>query len=111
MREQLSQNEDHSREDEWLEFFTKSVESNTSALKCTNPGETQEDEIYLCLEKVIEGNTDIQLKQVNLERQRVEAKKQKMQNHRELMKIRIERKRLEKAKEQAKLQQAGRLIT
>lgn len=105
MCEQPAQEEDQDHVTEWLDFFKKSAESDTSALTCTKPVDNQDDELYSCLQKVIEGNTDIQLKQVNLERQEVEAKKQKMQHQKELMRIQVERKRIEKAKEQAKLQQ------
>lgn len=46
-REQPAEENDRSREEEWLEFFTKSSESKTSTLACTKPVETQTDGLFV----------------------------------------------------------------
>ncbi len=103
-RERPAEKEDHGREEEWLEFFTKSSEPNTSTLACTKPEETSMDAVYLCIEQFINNHTVTELKLVEIESQKMEAEEQKMENCLEVLKIKHQIKELEKAKEQAELQ-------
>lgn len=108
-REQPAEKEDHGREEEWLEFFTKSSESNTSTLACTKPEETSTDEVYLCIKQFIDNHTDTELELVEVESQKMEAEEQKMKNCLEVLRIKHKIKKIkavEKAKEQAKLQES-----
>lgn len=102
-REQPAEKEDHGREAEWLDFLSKSSESNTSTLAWTQPV-AQEDEVYSCVTQFIDDHTKTELEMVDLENRKIEAKKQKMRNDLEVLKLRYERKVAEKTKEQAKLQ-------
>ncbi len=103
-REQPAEKEDHGREEEWLKFFTKSSESNTSTLACTKPEENSMDEVYLCIEQFINCHTVTELELVEIESQKMEAEEQKMENSLEVLKIKQQIKAVEKAKEQAELQ-------
>ncbi len=100
--EQPVEKEDHDREEEWLKFFTRSSEST---LACTKP-ETSTDEVYLCIKQFIDNHTDTELELVEVESQKMEAEEQKMKNCLEVLRIKHKIKAVEKAKEQAKLQES-----
>jgi hypothetical protein len=97
-REQPVEQEDRNREEEWREFFSK---SETTA----KPEETKTDEVFLCIKKIIDNQTDTDLELVELESQKMEAEEQKMNNWLEVLRIKHQIKVVEKAKEQAKLQE------